>query len=353
MRQVIRMGRELNIAVIGLGRMGRIYAHTIADIDDARLYAVATEAVAAEDAFLSPLDVPHRSDEAAEAFALDAVDAVVIATSTSTHRRLVEEAAEAGKAVFCEKPLALTLDDTRAAIDAAAQAGVPLQVGFMRRYDADYIEAKAAIDAGKIGRPVTFRSTGRDPFCPHPSYADPAHSGGLIVDMGIHDMDLARWLMGAEIERVSAEATVMVCDGLRDVGDFDNAVVNLRFDNGAVGNVEVSRNAFYGYDIRTEVLGSGGSVRVGHDRLHSEMLLKAKRVADESYLIKRFGAAYRAQIRHFVECVRLDRSPACTGADALAAFEVSLAATYSARTGNPVTLEAVRSGWTPTYAAAR
>lgn len=346
------MSRDLNIAVVGLGRMGKIYARTIAGMDGALLYAVATDPLASEAVFLADFDVPHRSDDAGEIFALDELDAVVVATPTRTHRALVLAAAAAGKAVFCEKPLALTLEDTRAMLDAVAQAAVPLQVGFMRRYDPAYLEAKAAIDAGQIGHPVTFKAVGRDPFCPDPAYADPSQSGGLIVDMGIHDMDLARWLMGAEVDRVTAEGTVMVCTDLRTVGDFDNAVVNLRFENGAVGNVEVSRNAFYGYDVRTEVLGSKAAVHVGGDDLRTNVLLPAKSDAGDSYLVRRFGTAYEAQIRDFVTCVREKRPPACSGKDALAAFEISLAATYAARTGLPVAVDAVRAGWTPTLGAA-
>lgn len=343
------MSRPINIAVIGLGRMGKIYAQTIAEMEEAELHAVATTALAAEGGWLQDYDVPHVFDEAGAAFALDDVDAVVIATPTSTHCDLVLAASAAGKDIFCEKPLALSLEDTRRMIAAVNGAGVMMQVGFMRRYDQLYVEAKAAIDAGKIGRPVTFKGIGRDPFCPRPEFADPAHSGGLIIDMGIHDMDLARWMMNAEVERVTAEGTTMVCEELRAVGDIDNAVVNLRFENGAIGNVEVSRNAFYGYDIRTEVLGSKAAVRVGGDELSPRLLLPldGRQEQNGSYLIRRFGTAYREQIRDFVACIRENRVPICTGEDALKAFEISLAATYAAKIRGPVRLEDVRSGWTP------
>jgi len=349
------MNRVLNIAVIGFGRMGKIYAQAIDEMDGACLYAVATMALASEGDLVADYEVPHVFDNAEEAFAIDAVDAVVIATPTSTHCRLVLDAAAAGKAIFCEKPMALSLNDSRRMIEAVKDAGVPFQIGFMRRFDPSYVEAKALIEAGTIGRPVTFKGIGRDPFCPRPEFADPAHSGGLIIDMGIHDMDLARWLMNAEVERVTAEGTTMVCADLKAVGDLDNAVVNLRFENGAIGNVEVSRNAFYGYDIRTEVLGSKAAVRVGGDELGPRLLLlpNGESDGDGSYLLQRFGTAYREQMHDFVSCVREDRPPRCTGADALAAFEISLAASYAAQTGEPVTLNAVRSGWTPSTNSTR
>ncbi len=349
------MKHELGIAVIGFGRMGRIYAQTIAEMDGARLVAVATTDLASEGDVVAEYDVPNIFEDASEAFELDNVDAVVIATPTSTHCELVIDAAAAGKAIFCEKPLALSRADSRRIIEAVEAAGVPLQVGFMRRYDPPYIEAKAAIEAGMIGHPITFKGIGRDPFCPRPEFADPAHSGGLIVDMGIHDMDLARWLMNAEVERVTAEGTTMACPDLKAVGDFDNAVVNLRFENGAIGNVEVSRNAFYGYDIRTEVLGSEAAVRVGGDEIGPRILLMpdGESARDGTYLIRRFGTAYRAQLREFVTCIRDGVPPRCTGEDALAAFEISLAATFAAQTGEPVTLDAVRSGWTPSTYSTR
>lgn len=331
----------LNIAVIGLGRMGRLYAQTVATlVGDARLHAVAEPDQAARDEVAARYGVPLVFADPADALARPDIDAVVIATPTSTHSKLVVAAAEAGKAIFCEKPLALTLDGTREAIAAVERAGVALQVGFMRRFDSAYRRAKALIDAGEIGHPVTFKAVGRDPFCPRPAFADPAHSGGLIIDMAIHDFDLARWLVGAEVERVSAEGTLLVCHELAAVGDIDNAVVNLRFTNGALGNVEVSRNAFYGYDIRTEVLGSEGAVNVGAYG-HTPVVLLNRAGAHSDvmpYLLERFGDAYRAQIAAFVRCVRENMPPEVGGADALAALHIGVAATEACRTGQAVML---------------
>jgi scyllo-inositol 2-dehydrogenase (NAD+) len=332
---------RLNIAVIGLGRMGRLYAQTVAtQISGARLYAVVEPDEMVRNEVATAFAVPHAFRDAADALARPEVDAVIIATPTSSHRALVIAAAEAGKAIFCEKPLALTLDGTREAIEAVDRAGVALQVGFMRRFDMAYRKAKATIDAGSIGRPVTFKAVGRDPFCPRPQFADPAHSGGLIIDMGIHDFDLARWLMESEVERVGAEGSLMVCEDLRAVGDIDNAVINLRFRSGALGNVEVSRNAFYGYDIRTEVLGSEGAVIIGtYQQTPVLLLTRAGAQHDVTpYLMERFGDAYRAQLAAFVECLREDRVPEVGGADALAALAIGVAATESYHTGLPVTL---------------
>src|SRR5205085_12229429 len=232
-------------------------------MNGAHLHAVADTNEQARSQVVDELGVSYAFADPYELIALPDLDAVIITTPTSTHSELVSAAAQGGQAIFCEKPLALTLEDTLSALEAVARAQVPLQVGFMRRFDSAYQKAKILIDSGQIGYPVTFKSIGRDPFCPQPEYADPAKSGGLILDMGIHDFDLARWLMGSEVERVTAEGTILVCKVLESVGDIDNAVINLRFMTGALGNVEVSRNAFYGYDIRTEVLGSEGAVIIG------------------------------------------------------------------------------------------
>jgi predicted dehydrogenase len=214
----------------------------------------------------------------------------------------------------------------------------------MRRFDAGYQKAKALIDGGLIGSPIIFKSLSRDPFCPQPEYAHPAQSGGLIFDMGIHDFDLARWLIGSEVEHVTAEGGLVVCKDLEAVGDIDNALINLRFMSGAFGNVEVSRNAFYGYDIRTEVLGSEGAVMIGVHQ-HTPVVLFTRAGAQHDvtpYLMERFGDAYSAQLQHFVDCLQSGQSPSVGAADALAACEIGVAATRAYKIGHLVTLSELR-----------
>lgn len=335
------MSARLKFGVLGLGRMGQLYARFLAtQISGVSLYAVADVDEHSRTATAEAFGVAHVFADPYDLLALPELDAVVIATPTSTHTPLVIAAARAGKAIFCEKPLALTVEETLQAMDAVAQAQVPLQMGFMRRFDAAYQKAWKLIGEGKIGRPVTFKSIGRDPFCPRPEYADPAKSGGLIIDMAIHDFDLGRWLMGSEVERVSAEGTLLVCDEIKKVGDIDNAVINLHFTSGALGNVEVSRNAFYGYDIRTEVLGSEGAVMIGAHQ-HTPVILFTRAGAQYDvmpYLVERFGDAYRAQLQAFADCIRQNEPPAVSGSDSLAALEIGIAATQSYKTGRTVTL---------------
>jgi scyllo-inositol 2-dehydrogenase (NAD+) len=334
----------VKLGVIGLGRMGKLYTRLLAtQIKGVHLLAVADVNEPARSQVANELGVSYTFADPLELIALPDVDAVFITTPTSTHHDLVVAAAGAGKAIFCEKPLALTLEETRSAMEAVAQAQVPLQVGFMRRFDAAYQKAKTLIDSGQIGYPVTFKSLSRDPFCPQPEYADPAKSGGLILDMAIHDLDLARWLMGSEVERVTAEGSILVCKVLEAVGDIDNALINLRFVNGALGNVEVSRNAFYGYDIRTEVLGSEGAVMIGvHQQTPTLLLTRAGAQYDITpYLMERFGDAYRTQAQYFIDCLINGQPPLVSGADALAAYEIGVAATRSYQTGKPVALSEV------------
>jgi scyllo-inositol 2-dehydrogenase (NAD+) len=332
----------VRVGVVGLGRIGHFYAETVAELGgQAKLAAVVDPDASVRNATQSRLGVEHAYADAVDALERARLDAVIVATPTSAHAEVVMAAANAGKPIFCEKPLALSVAETQRVLAAVRQAGVLLQIGFMRRFDAGHVQAKAAIDSGRIGRPISFKSAGRDPGCPPVEFADPRHSGGLIIDMGIHDFDMARWLMSSEVERVSAEGTLLVCDELRRVGDIDNALVMLRFATGALGVVEVSRTARYGYDIQAEVLGSDGAVLVGgsNARGADQMELLEPQAADDDRtppFVRRFANAYRAQIVDFIDCVQHDRSPRASGEDALAAIQIAEAATLSAHSGGPV-----------------
>jgi inositol 2-dehydrogenase len=329
----------IQIGLIGAGRMGAVFAYQIENnIPEANIIAVADvdELTAQEVARrysidLSYSDYFHLLDRGD-------VDAVVIATPTNTHAVVIQAAAAAGKDIFCEKPLALTLEECDDALAAVEQAGVKLQLGFMRRFDPAYVMAKAKIDAGVIGYPVMFKAIGRDPQRTSLEFALRANSGGLIADMAVHDFDLARWLMGAEVERVYSEGSCLVYPELKGVDDIDNAVVSLKFINGAVGNVDVSRNAVYGYDIRTEVLGSEGGVQIGKLQQTSTVVLTRDGVTHDTvpYFMERFGDAFAAEIRAFVACIVEDHPPAVTGHDGKAATAIGIAATQSLDEARPV-----------------
>lgn len=331
--------KKLSIGVAGLGRMGKVYAYHVArQIENARLAAV----VDSQEDVLQ--DFAHQFDDVKtytsfEDFIGDhELDAVIIATPTSTHCELVTAAARAGKAIFCEKPTALTLAETDSMIAAVQQAGVLFQVGFMRRFDKGYEAAKRQIDEGVIGTPVMIRSISRDPHRTSLEYANPARSGGLIIDMSIHDIDLARWLMNDEIDRVYTEAGVLVYPELAEVGDVDNAMIIAHFSKGGLGNFEASRNAVYGYDIQCEILGSNGGLRVGYLQETPVLTLTRDGVCHDvvPHFPQRFGRAYTRQIEHFVECLQTGSEPRVSYQDARAALQVSLAATISQRRQRPV-----------------
>jgi inositol 2-dehydrogenase len=336
---------KINLGVIGLGRMGQVYAlHAAHQIEAARLVAIADARREVADAFAARIGGASTYTDVAALLAHPGLDAVIVATPTSTHRDVVLACAEAGKAIFCEKPTALTLTATDEMIAAVEKAGVLFQVGFMRRFDSGYAEAKRQIDAGVIGQPVAVRSIGRDAGRTSLEYADPNVSGGLIIDMGIHDIDLVRWYIGVEVERVHTEVASLVFPELQSVGDVDYAMINLRFANGALGNIEVSRAAVYGYDIQTEIVGSQGTLKVGYLQ-HTPVLVTTKAGVQHDivpHFPQRFGPAYTRQIEHFVHCLTMGSAPLITTHDARAALQVGIAATRSQHEGRVVYVDEVR-----------
>ncbi|MBS1252879.1 MAG: scyllo-inositol 2-dehydrogenase (NAD(+)) [Anaerolineales bacterium] len=344
------MNAKLPVGVIGLGRMGQIYSkHLVRRVPQARLVSVADVIEEVAEKTAGEFGVESWTTDYHDVLDSEEIEAVFVTSPTNTHREVVGAAAEAGKAIFCEKPISLSLEDADAMLDAIERGGVMFQAGFMRRFDAGYVAAKQQIEAGVIGKPTTFKSIGRDPFCPDLEYAKPSVGGGLITDMAIHDFDLGRWLMGDEVRRVSSEGGTLAFPQLNTVGDIDNAVVNMLFEEGAIGNVEVSRNALYGYDIRTEVLGTEGGLQIGYYRQTPLLIMTKEAISHDMvpYIMERFGNAYLAQTRDFVDRVREGREPAVGGKDARAALEISLAATKSFHEGRPVELSEYRRGESP------
>jgi len=329
----------IRLGLIGAGRMGQVFAEHVAyHVPGATLAAVADVNVAQANEIAARYGAAASYAHYADLLARADIDAVLIITPSNTHVEVVKAAAAAGKHIFCEKPLALTVAGCDEAIAATEAAKVKLYIGFMRRFDAAYRAAKQQIEAGVIGQPVMFKAVGRDSKRTSLEYARRRNSGGLLLDMGIHDFDLARWLMGSEVIRVHTEGSCLVYPELSEVGDIDNAVVNLRFTSGAVGNVDVSRNAVYGYDIRTEILGSEGGLMIGKLQQTAVLTLTRNGVSHDTipYFMERFGEAYAGEIRDFVACVREDRPPTITGHDARAATAIGVAATRSLDEGRPV-----------------
>jgi predicted dehydrogenase len=341
-RALAQPGRPMALAigVIGVGVMGHRHADNIAGLAPrARLLGVAdSDAVAARSAadclgadwYANSDDLLARSD----------IQAVVIATGSDTHADLVVRAADRGKDILCEKPLALTVSDAERAAAAAKAKGVRLQVGFMRRYDPAYKEAFEAIARGDIGHPVLFAGISRDAQPPPRSYFTGARVGGLFIDSGNHDFDLARWLMQDEVSSVWASGGVIASPELADVQPIDVGLATLTFRNGAIGTVALYRRAVYGYDIRTEVLGTEGAVTIGDQRKHAVRVLRPGRSIGEvpMHWLDRFAEAYRLEMSDWVARMAADRPPAITATDGIRAVQLSVAADESRATCSPINL---------------
>lgn len=267
------------------------------------------------------------------------IDAVLICTSTDTHVGLIEAAAHAGKHIFCEKPIAMTMDETDRAIDAAERARVKLQIGFNRRFDANYARVRQAVTSGEIGAPQILHLVSRDPSPPPIAYVK--ISGGIFVDMAIHDFDMARFLTGSEATEVYVQAGVMVDPAIGNVGDVDTAVTLLRFANGVIATIDNSRKAVYGYDQRVEFFGSAGAVNTGNNFANSAVLSTADSVRRDlplNFFMQRYVEAYASEIEAFVAAVINDTPTAVTGHDGRAAFALGLAAKRSWAIRQPVAL---------------
>jgi len=337
------MKARLNVGVIGLGRLGRVYAEDLArHVPTANLIAVADTREGVAESFAGEYGVPRWYQHHSDLLNDKDVAAVAVITPTNTHKQIVIEAASRGKAIFCEKPISLSLADAEEMLDVVESKGAFFQMGFQRRFDAGYIEAKKKIGDGVIGTPVLISLTSRDPFAPPLEFCDPKASGGLIVDMGIHDFDLARMFVG-EVRSVYATGGALAYPEMKSIGDIDNALVNLVFENGPLGVVQLSRNAVFGYDIRTEIWGTKGSLQIGYFR-HTPVLVMTKEGISHDvvpHFMQRFEKAYLAQIQDFIVNVGNGRGPSISGADGLAALQISLAATESLRQNRPVTLKVV------------
>jgi inositol 2-dehydrogenase len=332
---------RLNVGVVGLGRLGRVYVRDLAGrIPETRVVAVADPAGTLAKEIAAEFDVPAWYDDPMAMIDDPAVDAIVIVTPTHTHRAVVIAAAGRGKPMFCEKPPALALGEIAEMKQAIEASGVFFQMGFMRRFDSGYAAAKKAIDAGRIGMPLVFKATSRDPYRPSLEYANPASSGGMLIDMGIHDFDLARWFMG-DVKTVAAIGATIAYPELASVGDIDNAIASLTFASGKLGVVDLTRSGIYGYDISTEILGLEGTIRIGYLReTPITVMTKAHGVSHDTvpYFMERFRDAYTNQLQNFAHNVQRQREAPVTIDDGMEALRVGVAATRARESGQAVSV---------------
>ena len=334
------MTQQLRIGVIGAGRIGQLHMGNILQhIPNAEVVALADIAFEHAQAVADKLGVPDVHPDPAPIFEDGNIEAVLICSSTDTHALLIEEAARAGKHIFCEKPIALDLAAIDRALDVVAASGVSLQIGFNRRFDRNFAEAKRLVEEGALGAVHIVRITSRDPEPPPPGYV--STSGGMFLDMSIHDFDMARFIVGAEIEEVYAVGGVLIDPAIGEAGDIDTAVVTLQFANGVLGTINNSRQAVYGYDQRLEVFGEKGQISVDNPKLHTAVLSLAE--GDSAppllhFFLERYSESFVAEMKAFVDAVQHGTEPPVTGIDGRAPVEIALAAKRSLLEQRPVKL---------------
>ena len=324
--------RKLGVGVLGVGEMGRRHAENLRRlVPQAQLVAIADVNAARARSAAEELEIENSYGSLEAMLECKGLDAVVIATPDKLHATAVKTVAAAGKDMLCEKPLALTLPDAVELLSAVSKAGVRLQVGFMRRYDPAYLAAMKRIENGEIGVPVIFKSIGRDKDGPPLSAYKPNLGGMLFYTNSIHDFDLARWLMQDEVSEVHAYATVVIRPELTEFGDVVAGVVNLKFDQGAIGNIESHSQAVYGYDVRTEVVGSKGSVLIGsfHQTPTTFLSNHSSTQPIAEHFLTTFADAYVAEIQDLVDAILKDRPPRVSGEDGLKALAIAVAAENS------------------------
>lgn len=329
----------VNVALLGAGRIGKVHAKAVGAAAGATLVAVADAFPEAAETLAAAYGARVSTIE--EIAAAGDVDAVIICTPTDTHADLIEKFARAGKAIFCEKPVDMSVDNIRACMEAVAAAGVPFLTGFNRRFDPNFAALRARLRQGAIGAVELVSITSRDPAPPPVSYIE--RSGGLFRDMMIHDFDMARFLMGEEFVRLHAMGSALVDPAIGEAGDVDTAAVILTTASGRICQISNSRRAAYGYDQRIEVHGERGMLRA-ENQLETTVELATEagfaRDPAQHFFLKRYEAAYLAEMRAFVEAVTSGSQPDPGIEDGLRAQMLADAATQSRQTGQPVDLPA-------------
>jgi myo-inositol 2-dehydrogenase/D-chiro-inositol 1-dehydrogenase len=337
------MTRRINVGVIGAGRIGRVHAENLAyRIPEADVLAIADIFVEAAQQAADTYGIPAAFKDHRAILENEKIEAVVICSSTDTHSQFIEEAAAAGKHIFCEKPIDFDLKRIDRALGAVERAGVRLQIGFNRRFDPSFKRVRDLVAEGKLGTPHILHIMSRDPAPPPIEYVKV--SGGLFLDMTIHDFDMARYLIGSEVNEVYAMGGVMVDPKIGEAGDIDTALVSLRYANGTLGSIDNSRQAVYGYDQRVEVLGSKGGVVVRNNTPDNAILSNADGVHSAKplyFFIERYTEAYVAEMKEFIACILEDRAPSVTGIDGRIPVVMGLAALKSYRENRPVKLSEI------------
>ncbi len=330
------------MGLIGAGRIGQVHAKSITyHIPNAEIIAVSDIYVDGAKKLAESLSIPNYYQDYHEILNNPEIDAVLICSSTNTHADIACEAAAAGKNIFCEKPVDLTVEKIKKVIKAVNDAGVKLQIGFNRRYDHNFAEIKRLADADKIGKIQTVKITSRDPEPPAIDYVKV--SGGIFLDMTVHDFDMARFI-GGEVEEVYANATVMVDEEIGKAGDVDTALVSLKYKSGAIGVIDNCRKASYGYDQRLEVFGSNGQASAANDTPTNVSFIDANANQSDKplyFFLERYMQSFTNEMEEFIDCVLNDKPTKTTVYDGLEALRLGLAAKKSVAEHRPVKLSEI------------
>lgn len=335
--------KVIRVGVIGAGRIGKIHAENLATrIPGVEVVAIADPNVDAAKELAEKLHVPAYFEDYRKILDDKSIDAVAICSSTDTHARFMTEAAEAGKHIFCEKPVDHSLEKIDAALAAVKKAGVKCQIGFNRRFDPNFKKVRQMVNEGKVGEVQILRITSRDPAPPPVSYVKV--SGGMFLDMTIHDFDMARYLSGSEVVEVFAAGGVMVDPGIGEAGDIDTAVITLKFANGAIGTIDNCRKAVYGYDQRVEVFGSKGMVAVANNTANSSVYSNEDGVVSEKplyFFLERYMDSFIAEMADFIDAVREDKPTPVTALDGRKPVVIAMAANKSLKENRAVKISEI------------
>ncbi|MFU2121994.1 inositol 2-dehydrogenase [Gallibacterium anatis] len=334
----------IKVGIIGAGRIGRVHSESISKyVKGAEIKAISDIKVTEElQSWAASMGIPHVYDDYRKILQDPEIDAVLVCSSTNTHAPISIEAAQAGKHIFCEKPVDPNKDKIREVLDVVDKARVKFQVGFNRRFDHNFKAIKDRVVAGDIGEPHLIRVTSRDPDAPPIEYVKV--SGGMFFDMTIHDFDMIRYLSGSEVVEVYAAGGVLVNPEIGKAGDIDTAVITLKLANGAIGVIDNSRKAVYGYDQRAEVFGSKGAVQTSNDTNSTAVYsCEAGVIAEKPkyFFLERYMQSFAEEIHCFIDSIVNDTPTAVNGNDGLQPVLIALAAQKSLEEGRPVKLSEV------------
>jgi myo-inositol 2-dehydrogenase/D-chiro-inositol 1-dehydrogenase len=331
------MDKKRTVAgLIGVGRIGKMHAKNIlTHLPEVYLKAVAD--CKPDDEWIRAHGISICADSRDRILEDPEIEAVVITTPSNTHVDMITAAAQTGKQIFCEKPVAFEAEAVSQAIAATEQAGVNLQIGFNRRFDPEFRAVQNAVLAGKVGTPQIIRITNRDPIRPRLDFIP--KSGGLFMDFSIHDFDMLRFLSDSEVVEIYAAGAVLIDPEIEKLGDIDTALITLRLASGTLCVIDLSRETHYGYDQQVEVFGSKGSISARNTTPTKTVLSTAEGVfSDKPHysFVERYEAAFIEEMRGFFTCVRDGTPPLVSGRDALAAVRIAQAAQESLQQNRPV-----------------